>query len=87
MRNLPEKLSAIIKDVGLTQAQATWDCHGTPVVKHKALEKIAALKNIVFDAPQIISHNVTTKEVVICVTGHMADATAWSFGEAAPYNN
>ena len=73
MRNLPEKLSAIIKDVGLTQAQATWDCHGTPVVKHKALEKIAALKNIVFDAPQIISHNVTTKEVVICVTGLIED--------------
>ena len=87
MPNLPEKLSKIIKDVGLTEAQATWDCHGTPVVKHKALEKIAASNNIVFDAPQIISHDITTKEVVICVTGHMADATAWSFGEAAPYNN
>jgi len=87
MPKLPEKLNDIIKDAGLTEAQATWDCHGTPVVKHKALEKIAALKNIVFDAPQIISHDVTSKEVVICVTGHMADATAWSFGEAAPYNN
>ena len=87
MPNLPEKLSKIITDVGLTEAQATSDCHGTPVVKHKALEKIAASNNIVFDAPQIISHDITTKEVVICVTGHMADATAWSFGEAAPYNN
>ena len=87
MPNLPEKLKKIIKEVGLTETQATWDCHGTPVVKHKALEKIAAHHKILFDAPQIISHDVTTKEVVICVTGHMADATAWSFGEAAPYNN
>ena len=87
MPNLPEKLSKIIEKAGLTPKEATWDCHGTPVVYHKALEKIATDNNIVFDPPTIISHNVTTKEVVICVTGHMADVTAWSFGEAAPYNN
>lgn len=87
MAKIPEKLQAIIKEVGLTESQATWDCHGTPVVLHKALEKVAAAKNIVFDAPQIISCDVTAKEAVICVTGHMEGATEWSIGEAAPYNN
>lgn len=87
MAKIPEKLQAIIKEVGLTERQATWDCHGTPVVLHKALEKIAAAKNIVFDAPQIIECSTEKKFAVLCVTGHMEGATEWSIGEAAPYNN
>ena len=87
MAKIPEKLQAIIKEVGLTERQATWDCHGTPVVLHKALEKIAAAKNIVFDAPQIIECSTEKKYAVLCVTGNMEGATEWSIGEAAPYNN
>jgi hypothetical protein len=87
MPNLPEKLVKLLKEVDITQHKAVWDCHGTPVLLHKALEKIAAHHNIVFDAPQIISCDVSAKEAVICVTGHMKDATEWSIGEAAPYNN
>ena len=87
MAKIPEKLQSIIKEVGLTERQATWDCHGTPVVLHKALEKIAAAKNIVFDAPQIIECSTEKKYAVLCVTGHMEGATEWSIGEAAPYNN
>jgi len=87
MAKIPDKLQAIIKEVGLTERQATWDCHGTPVVLHKALEKIAAAKNIVFDAPQIIECSTEKKYAVLCVTGHMEGATEWSIGEAAPYNN
>ena len=87
MPNLPEKLVKLLEDVEITPHKAVWDCHGTPVLLHKALEKIAAKKNIMFDAPQIISCDVASKEAVICVTGHMKDATEWSIGEAAPYNN
>ena len=87
MAKIPEKLQAIIKEVGLTERQATWDCHGTPVVLHKALEKIAVAKNIVFDAPKIIECSTEKKYAVLCVTGHMEGATEWSIGEAAPYNN
>ena len=87
MAKIPDKLQAIIKEVGLTERQATWDCHGTPVVLHKALEKIAAAKKIVFDAPQIIECSTEKKYAVLCVTGHMEGATEWSIGEAAPYNN
>ena len=86
-KKLPTRLQEILKDIGLTERQAVWDCHGTPVVLHKALEKVAAHYNVVFDQPQIIACDVAAKEAVICVTGHMAEATEWSIGEAAPYNN
>ena len=86
-KRLPARLQEILKDIGLTERQAVWDCHGTPVVLHKALEKVAAHYNVVFDQPQIIACDVAAKEAVICVTGHMAEATEWSIGEAAPYNN
>ena len=39
MANLPEALITIFKEIGLTREQATWDCHGTPVALHKALEQ------------------------------------------------
>lgn len=86
-KKLPARLVEILKEIGLTERQAVWDCHGTPVVLHKALEKVAAHYKIVFDQPKIIACDVTDKQAVICVTGHMADATEWSIGEAAPYNN
>jgi hypothetical protein len=87
VKPLPEKLSKLIKEAGLTEKQATWDCHGTPVVLHKACEKIAAMNNIVFDAPLMIEGDIKNKLAVMCVTGHMGDKTEWSIGEAAPYNN
>ena len=54
-KKLPARLQEILKDIGLTERQAVWDCHGTPVVLHKALEKVAAHYNVVFDQPQIIA--------------------------------
>tara|TARA_R100000329_G_C7598613_1_gene212296 strand:+ start:292 stop:882 length:591 start_codon:yes stop_codon:yes gene_type:complete len=86
MNKIPERLKDLIEDVGLTERQATWNCHGVPVVLHKALEKIASKHKIVFDAPNIIESNIKEKYVAICVTGHMGEATEWSIGEAAPYN-
>lgn len=86
-KEIPTKLKELLKEIGLTERQATWDCHGTPVVLHKALEKIAAAKGIVFEPPTIIESSAEKKIAVICVTGHMGEATEWSIGEAAPYNN
>jgi hypothetical protein len=84
---LPEKLSKLIKEAGLTEKQATWDCHGTPVVLHKACEKIAAMHDIVFDEPKVLESNAEKKICVVMVTGHKKDKSEWSIGEAAPYNN
>ena len=86
-KKLPEKLEEVLKEVKLTFASSTWDCHGTPVVYHKACEKIAAHKGIVFDEPKIIESSVKEKYAVLLVTGHMKDTSEWSIGEASPYNN
>ena len=84
---LPPKLLEILSTIDMTQKEATWDVHGTPVLLHKACERIAAINNIVFDAPTIIESDAGKKHAVMCVTGHMGDATEWSIGEATPYNN
>jgi|TARA_R110000824_G_scaffold85433_1_gene212372 hypothetical protein len=91
MRNkatrVPELVGEVLREIGLTSQDAGWDCHGTYVVLHKALEKVAAKKGIVFDSPQVLAANATAKEAVVLVTGHMGDKSEWSIGEAAPYNN
>ena len=85
--SVPESVGEVLREIGLTPDDAGWDCHGTYVLLHKALEKVAAKKGIVFDPPQIISANVAEKEAVVMVTGRMGDITEWSIGEAAQYNN
>lgn len=83
---IPEALEKALKDVGETVASATWDCHGTLVVLHKALEKIAAKKGIEFDAPVHLLTNPANKEVVIQVTGRLGDRQEWSIGEVSSRN-
>ena len=85
--NIPQKVADVLKEIGETSQTATWDCHGTIVILHKALEKVAAHKSIVFDAPVVVESNVEKKMVVMVVTGRLGDKVEWSFGEAAPYNN
>ncbi len=84
--NIPQKVADVLKEIGETSQTATWDCHGTLVILHKALEKVAAHKNIVFDAPVVVESHVEKKMVVMVVTGRLGDKVEWSFGEAAPYN-
>lgn len=64
-----------------------WDCHGTWVVYHRAIERIAAKAGVTFDLPQVIEANSAAKVVAIAVRGVMGDRAEWSFGEAAPTNN
>ena len=81
MKAIPEALVKALKDVDETVGSATWDCHGTPVVLHKALEKIAAKQGIQFDAPVHLLSNPASKEVVIQVTGRLGERQEWSIGE------
>ena len=88
-RALPEHLSKLLMEVGMSddiEGGAVWDCHGTPVILHKALERIAEYSNIVFGEPTIVEANSQAKVAVMCVTGMMGDKTAWSIGESAPSN-
>ena len=87
VNKVPEKVGEELRKLGLTPEEAGWDCHGTYVLLHKASEKVAASKGIKFDEPKIINADISAKEVVVLVTGHMDDKSEWSFGEAAPYNS
>lgn len=66
---------------------ALWDCHGTWVAYHAAIERIAAKANIVFEMPQIVEASASSKTVSIVVRGTMGEKSEWSFGEASPSNN
>ena len=87
MAKIPEQLKQIFQELQLAPQDAVWDCHGTPVVLHKALELVAAHKKITFEPPVMIEASAESKTVVMLVTGRMGDQVEWSIGEATPYNN
>lgn len=89
MTNFNDKRAAVMTVLSTfdLDSSAVWNCHGTPVILHKALEAVADKAGIIFDAPQIIETDAKGKIAVICVTGRRDGRTAWSFGEAMPSNN
>lgn len=86
-KKLDPSLVEILSKYEESAEAALWDCHGTWVVYHKAIERIAAKAGITFDMPQIIEANSAGKTVAIAVRGVMGERSEWSFGEAAPSNN
>lgn len=85
--DIPERVTETLKEIGMAPNDAGWNCHGTYVLLHKALEKVAVYKNIVFNEPTILECNSEKKIVSLLVTGTMGDKSEWSIGEASPYNN
>ena len=63
--NIPKKVIEIIKELEMTKDETLWDCHGTWVMYHKALEKIAAHKGVTFDEPKVIHSDVALNSVTI----------------------
>jgi len=57
-----------------------WAIQGTPVVKHRALERLAAALKIKFEKPDVLRHE--RDEAVLLVSGSIGDASEWSIGEA-----
>ena len=84
---VPKKILDMLSEVDLTQEQAMWNCHGTWVMLHKALEKLAAHKKVTFDKPEMIYFDVNKNQTILLVTGHCNDVSEWSYGEATPQNN
>jgi hypothetical protein len=65
-----------------------WEVHGTTwVVKHKALERVAAEQGITFDRPELSLCDLTQGFVVVLVSGKLKERVEFSFGEASPKNN
>jgi hypothetical protein len=86
MSDIPQPVIDVLQEIGETAKTSTWDCHGTRVILHKALEKIAAKKGIAFDAPVHLVTDPVNKQVAIQVTGRLGDMEAWSIGEVSPVN-
>ena len=64
-KKLPENLLKYLKEINMTEEEATWKVHGTPVLLHKACEKMASLYNIDFDVPTMYAHDIKAKEVAM----------------------
>lgn len=81
------KLLAILREYEEEPKDAMWDCHGTWVIYHRAIERIAAKAKITFEMPEIVEAKSADRIVAIVARGFMGDRAEWSFGEAAPGNN
>ena len=85
-RPLDKRVKELFAKHDINPRDACWDCHGTWVVYHRYCEIIAIKEGITFDQPLIVESDAAKQIVVLCVTGRIGDFSAWSFGEAAPYN-
>lgn len=86
-RQIPQHLKDLIQTVGMTLNEATWDCHGIPIVYHEALERIAEHVGITFEVPTTIESKLE-KGIFCChYVGTDGDKIAESYGEATPQNN
>ena len=86
MPSISSELKDILQKYGET-AEAVWNCHGTWVAYHAALERITRKAKIVFDPPIVVEADSTAKVAAICVSGKMGSTEEWAIGEAAPANN
>ena len=88
---MDDVIKQLMKDLELDFKDNTWEVkHGgrsVTCVKHKALEKIAAHKQIRFDPPAMIANDPDKRVAAMCVTGHLGDRAEWAIGEASPGNN
>jgi len=84
--DIPQNVIEVFKELGLDPKKDGWNCHGSYVLLHKTLEKIAASKGVTFDAPVIVESNAQERICVLCVTGRLGDKVEWSIGEAMPIN-
>lgn len=82
-KQLDKVIADKLKEHGFDKS-AVWDCHGTWVILHAVLEKIAAKEKIKFQQPFVCSS--TIDNIAMCVTGDMGDMSEWSMGEATPKN-
>lgn len=86
MAKIDQRLVDLLKAYGEDNS-SVWDCHGTWVAYHAAVERMAAKARITFDKPEMIVNDPEKKTVVVCVGASMGEASEWSFGEVSPANN
>jgi hypothetical protein len=85
--DIPPEIIDRLKAVGETSATALWDCHGNWIIKHKALEKIAANAGITYSDCTVYPPQQGQEYFAVSLIGHMGDRSEWSIGEASPKNS
>lgn len=76
-----DEIRGLFKEHGVAlNKDDVWMVQQSYVVKHKALERLAAELEIYFDEPTILRSE--RDEAVILVTGHRGEWSEWSIGEA-----
>lgn len=64
------------------ESDEIWEVHGsTWVVKHRALERVAAEQGITWERPAMLECNSADGVAAMCVFGKMGDRMEWSIGE------
>lgn len=86
MPKLPKEVVEIGKKYNLDSSVDLWDCQGTWVITHKALERIAAQENIQWTRPPEIVCSDTDNNVVLIAYGKLGEREEWSTGEASSDN-
>ena len=64
-----------------------WDCRGSWVAYHKAIEEIGAKAGVSFSKPDILECNSEKGIVSLVCYGEMNGRHEWSVGECSPKNN
>jgi hypothetical protein len=80
-KKLDPRLLDILTKYEEDVSAAIWDCHGTWVAYHAAIERIAAKAGVTYSAPTVLV--ASPEAAAILVTGTLGDKTEWSVGEAA----
>lgn len=86
MPKLPKEVVEIGKKYNLDSSVDLWDCQGTWVITHKALERIAAQENVQWTRPPEIVCSDTDTDVVLIAYGKLGEREEWSTGEASSDN-
>ncbi len=92
MKPISNEIMALLEEYEIDPKEALWNCHGTWVMYHKYIEKIARMMNIHFREPTIIEGDYSTGTAVILVTGYISNpgtdntSNIWSIGESHPSN-
>ena len=85
--NIPDEAVKIFKELKINGAEATWDCHGTPVVLHKYIEIIGAKLNVSIDSLDVIEASAKDGIVSMKCVASIKDRQVISYGECSPKNN
>jgi hypothetical protein len=85
--NIPDEAVKIFKELKINGNEATWDCHGTPVVLHKYIEIIGAKLNVSIDSLDVVEANAEKGIVSMKCVASIKDRQVISYGECSPKNN